>query len=352
MIRVALAGVFALTLLWIGTAQALAVPPSVTGESVSGISANSATLEADIDPGSAPAGAYFQFQLAEAPGELADEILCPSPNPEPSIPCIGTTSASALPVEGIGHVEGSVHVTLDLQAAGASLEPGHTYYFRVVAAPAKQTEDTIEWEEPTVAGETRSFTAHGPSAVITSESASKITPTDATLEAEIDPGEASYYQFEIAESEGAVSAEMTCPPPPVLGLPACVGPQSGSALPIGDIPQAEGSATVALSLSAAGMTLKPSTTYYFRVTAAVAKQTEDSVEWETPVVAGEVRSFTTPCPETSGPVQEQQSGGGNSQGTDPPPTVIRHHHRRGQHRRHHARHRHGLMAVALARVAR
>jgi hypothetical protein len=351
MIRVALAAVIALLLLGIGAAQALAVPPSITGESVSGVKATSATLEADINPGSAPAGAYYQFQLAEAPGELAEGILCPSPNPEPSIPCIGTTSASALPVEGIGHVEGSVHVTLDLQAAGVPLEPGHTYYFRVVAAAAKQTEDTIEWEEPTVAGEARSFTAHGPGAVITSEAASNITPTDATLEAEIDPGEASYYQFEIAESEGAVSAEMSCPPPPVLGLPACVGPQSDSALPIGEIPQAGGNVPVALSLSAAGMTLKPSTTYYFRVTAAVAKQTEDSVEWETPVEAGEVRSFTTPYLKTSGPAPAQQGGGGNSQGADPPSTVIRHHHRRGQHRRHHARHGRGLMAIALARVA-
>ncbi|HYQ79434.1 MAG TPA: hypothetical protein VEP91_10050, partial [Solirubrobacterales bacterium] len=50
-----------------------------------------------------------------------------------------------------------VEVSLDLAAAGVSLNPDQTYYFRAVAAPAVASEDTIEWEKPAVGGGTQTF---------------------------------------------------------------------------------------------------------------------------------------------------------------------------------------------------
>lgn len=136
-----------------------AVAPSIKGESVSQITSTGATLEATIDPGSATPGAYYQFQLVENPGEFAAEIQCPPPpSSGPFLPCVGgTESAGALPIGHIAHEAGETTVTLDLNEAGVVLKPGTTYHYRVLAAPAKQSEDTIEWEEPTVVGADQTF---------------------------------------------------------------------------------------------------------------------------------------------------------------------------------------------------
>lgn len=132
--------------------------PSITSESVSQITSTSAKLEATIDPGSAAPGAYYQFQLVENPGEFAAEIQCPPPpSSGPFLPCVGTESASALPIGHIDHEAGGTTVTLDLTEAGVVLKPGTTYHYRVLVAPAKLSEDTIEWEEPTVVGADRTF---------------------------------------------------------------------------------------------------------------------------------------------------------------------------------------------------
>jgi hypothetical protein len=49
-------------------------------------------------------------------------------------------------------------VHLDLASAGVTLKPGTTYHFRVIAAKAIPTEDTIEWGPPTVLGGDQAFT--------------------------------------------------------------------------------------------------------------------------------------------------------------------------------------------------
>ena len=144
----------------VGSAQA-ATSPLVLDQGTSSVTASDATLEAQIDPGGA--GAYYQFQLAGHPSEFADEIFCPTgPQSKPLVPCMGPESAAALPIGYISHAEGETTVKLDLGAVGESLKPGTTYYFRVVAASAIQTEDTIEWEQPVVGGAEASFTTASP----------------------------------------------------------------------------------------------------------------------------------------------------------------------------------------------
>lgn len=140
-------------------AQAAQAPPQVTGEGVSAITATDATLEAEIDPGGSAAGAYYQFQISEFPTEFPDELACPPESKSgPFLPCEGPESETALPIGHIEHQEGAASVSLDLADAGMTLEPGTTYYFRVVAASAIPTEDTIEWEKPAVGGVGSSFT--------------------------------------------------------------------------------------------------------------------------------------------------------------------------------------------------
>ncbi|HEX5591770.1 MAG TPA: hypothetical protein VFX35_00310 [Solirubrobacterales bacterium] len=346
MVRVLLAAVVAALLLFGGAAQAADVPPSVAGESTSQITATDATLEASLESGSAPA--YYQFQFSKFPTEFPDELSCPPPpSSGPFLPCIGPESSDALPIDKIAQADGATTVALDLADAGVTLAPGKTYYFRVVVAPAAPSEDTIEWEDPVVGGEEQSFTTLGASnpPSVTGEGASQVTATGATLEASLDSGGApAYYQFQFSEFPTEFPDELSCPPPPVLGLPACVGPQSDAALPIGYVPSGDGH--VALSLADAGITLKPGVTYFFRALVATAKQTEDSVEWERPVVGGELQAFTTP-PELGEPPQQAGGAAAGAQAILPAPIV----HRRHRHHRRHHGHRRALAAIALARIA-
>jgi hypothetical protein len=348
MVRVALTGVAALLIVCGGIAQGAPIPPTVTGDSASQVTADDATLEASIDTGGGAAGVYYQFQISEFPAEFPDDLRCPPPpSSGPFLPCNGPATPGVLPIGHLAHSGSATTVALDLADAGMTLEPGATYYFRVVAATAVQSEDTIKWEGPVATGEERTLTTSAASSPpsITGEAVSHLSDTDAILEASIDASAGTYYQFQFSEFPVEFPDEMSCPPPPVLGLPACVGPQSDAALPIGYL---DGSGEVALRLSEAGVTLRPGATYYFRVLAADAKQTEDSVEWETPVVSGELRAFTTQA-QLVEPAQGASGGAAaDSQVASAGPVVHRH------HRRHH-RHHHGHMraaAIALASIAR
>lgn len=135
-----------------------AVPPSIESESASKITPTGATLEAQINPGDAPDGVYYQFQIASDPDEYNSEIVCPpEPTSGPFHPCIGTPSLGALPIGFIPAASGPSSVSLDLASAGAILHPGTTYHYRVLVAKAVLTEDTIEWESPPIAGADQAF---------------------------------------------------------------------------------------------------------------------------------------------------------------------------------------------------
>ncbi len=136
-----------------------AEPPSIEGESASTITPTGATLEAQINPGGAPDGVDYQFQIAGDLGEYVTEIVCPpEPSSGPAHPCIGAHSADALPIGFVAAGSGPTSVSLDLAGAGVNLQPGTSYQYRVLVAKAIQSEDTTEWEGPSVVGGIHAFT--------------------------------------------------------------------------------------------------------------------------------------------------------------------------------------------------
>lgn len=143
--------------------------------------------------------------------------------------------------------------------------------------------------------------------VIGSTVAYGVTQSDATLEAWIDPGELPegvYYQFQVVANTSEYLSELACPEHGVQLLKAdgCGGPDSGpttpGALPIGFIEKEPESRYVRLDLAAAGITLKPGTTYHYRVLAAKRVQSEDTLNWEGPPAVGPDQTFTTLTPGT------------------------------------------------------
>jgi hypothetical protein len=133
--------------------------PSIDSESASQITPTGATLEATINPSGAPAGVYYQFQIASDLGESVSEIICPpEPSSGPAHPCIGAHSDTALPIGFLAAGSEPGSVSLDLGGAGVTLQPGATYDYRVLVAKAIQSEDTIEWESPAIVGAVQEFT--------------------------------------------------------------------------------------------------------------------------------------------------------------------------------------------------
>jgi hypothetical protein len=177
--------------------------PSIAGESVSSVTPTN-TLEAQINPQGAPAGVFYQFQLLHDPGEAPTELACPSSLPGYSV-CAGPEDADALPLGWIPGTEAK-RVSLDLASAGVSLEPGRTYYFRVLAADRIFSEDVAEWEPPAIVGASKKFTTPPSSAeplamtftedranvgVQLSDAAMFTAPATAPFAAQIDPGSGS-----------------------------------------------------------------------------------------------------------------------------------------------------------------
>ena len=74
---------------------------------------------------------------------------------------------------------------------------------------------------------------------IESESVSHVTPSDATLETEVNLHEVStgaYYQFQIVKDPSEYGPEVACPSTRPQTFDACVGPQEPGAPPIGFLP--------------------------------------------------------------------------------------------------------------------
>jgi hypothetical protein len=298
------------------SAQASTVPV-VDSESVSNITSTDATLQASINSQADAAGDYYQFQLVRNASGFASEILCPPTLPPGTDGCFGTQSASALP---IGFIPGNTlqpgvdhPISLDLAGAGVTLQPGTTYHYRVLVARRVQTEDTIQWEPPTVYGADQTFTTPSGPPSIESESVSHVTSTDATLEAQINPqGDQAgdYYQFQMVEDPSEYASEILCPTKPPPTTDGCIGTHSEGALPIGWVcgscEREQAAQQVQLDLANAGVTLKPATTYHYRVIAARAVQTEDTIQWEPPTVYGPDQTFATP-PASSAPVIDSVS---------------------------------------------
>ncbi|HEU5253376.1 MAG TPA: hypothetical protein VFU16_08650 [Solirubrobacterales bacterium] len=177
-----LSGVLALVLIALGAGSALAMPPSIVGEGVSGVTETDAVLEASIIPGhddiwewDEAGGAYYQFQIAKDPSEFWPEVTCPEEDPEWENPvkgCLGpygivgeahpqasiTRRPGDLPTWGLAGSSQPQQVALDLSSAGVALEPSTTYHYRVIAVERVQTIDSPHtWHTPPVYGVTESF---------------------------------------------------------------------------------------------------------------------------------------------------------------------------------------------------
>jgi hypothetical protein len=281
-------------------------PPLIENESVSNVTPTNATLEAEIDPQGAPNGVFYQFQLLLDPGEAPTELACPSSPPSGFSVCVGPPNSEALPLELIPGNETQT-VKLDLASAGVTLEPGRTYFFRVLVTNRIFSEDTAEWEPPAIVGPSEEFTTPTAPSIV-SESATNISQHDATLGAEINLHEAPagvYYQFQLVTDPSEYASEILCPPTLQPGYSGCIGPQGSGVLPIGFLPgntlQPGATLGASIALSSAGVTLQPGTTYHYRVLIARAVQTEDTIEWEPPTVYGADQTFITPKPVQSCP---------------------------------------------------
>jgi hypothetical protein len=296
LLAVAAAALFVVAAPGVAAAQGV---PAILSESVSHITATDATLEAHIDTEGLQRGAWYQFQLQSDPSEYAEELACP---PEFHISlCIGVgLHGGAMP---IGFVEAGAPdqlVTHDvamggLTGVGVKLKPNTTYHFRVIAANALPSIDTINWEPPTVYGADRTFTTPAVAPSIGSESVSHITAHDATLEAHIGTEgleNGAYYQFQLARNPSEYASELACPPELLSSLCIGVGRHAG-ALPIGFVAGGSAGQPVSIDLAAAGTRLKPGRTYHYRVIAARRIPSEDTTSWEPPTVFGPDQTFTT-----------------------------------------------------------
>jgi len=316
-------------------ALAVETPPTIESESVSNISLTDATLEAQINPESTEHDVIYQFQIALKASEFRPKFACPEGFPASL--CLGLESQpEALPLQWLAAGVKGKTVTLDLAQAGMELQPNTTYHYRVIAAQSVPTIDTITWAKPIVYGADKTFTTAGNLPVVESESVSNLTPTDATLEAVINPGELDTgYEFHLLKRWGCEESFPPCEPP-IFEIP----------LPEGQLPASTENQRVWLDLNSAGVSLAPGHNFYeFWVTATNSAG----------FAAGLAQTFTAPEEErgdTEPPLHGGSSGAPQGEEAAPPPaggpvqdppkaTPCRHAPRR-HHAKHHRHHRAGI----------
>ena len=199
-----------------------AAPPTIDPESPPVLTPFEAMLEAQINPNNQATSYTFEYSTAEAAGVLEAPI---------------TT------LKGIGPLAPSLGVQSATALTGDLLTPGTTYYYRVVAengtAPAA--------EEPVQSFNTPA--AEAPE--IQSEAVAAITPTGATLEAQIEPKyQETTYGFEYAEEESELLEG------------------NGRTVSGGDVPAGSVAAGFGDHLASAVLTgLEPDSAYFYRVVA-------------------------------------------------------------------------------------
>jgi hypothetical protein len=240
----------------IGPDQAFTTPlastPAVESEADSHVTSTGATLEAKINSEDLPEGAYYQFQLVKSPSEYLPELTCPEPEVLPpsrpddcDSPDSQPPTPGALPIGYIAKGPEGQSVSLSLAAAGMTLQPDTTYHYRVLVAKRMQSEDGVDWHGPFAEGPDQTFTtpSAGTAPVIDSVSISHLTPTDATLEAQIDTeGLSTSYEFQMWSSpcsKHGSGCEL------LIDIPLPTGLLLGSFVP----------QSVSLDLNSAGVTL-------------------------------------------------------------------------------------------------
>lgn len=155
--------------------------PTVESESASNVTETDATLEAQINPGSGEDG----FSLATTYEFFLESPWCGSLLPFGACESLGgkLVYKGVLPAGSAPQL-----VSVDLASVQQTLSPDTTYGYRVVATNGAG--EAFGWE--------KTFTTlpGGKAPVIDSVSVSHLTPTDATLEAQINTeGQSTLYEF-------------------------------------------------------------------------------------------------------------------------------------------------------------
>ncbi len=253
-----------------GTAGAA---PSINGVSVSGVTEDGATLEAQINPGGL--ATTYEFWV---------EYGCGIGNHDS---CLWLASKS------VGHGQIAAGDEAQAVSADAALEPGHAYDYWVVATNSDgetRLDGGIFTTPPASSGAPK----------IDSESVSKVTEHDATLEAQINTeGLETSYQFRLSSICGGKGVCLV-----VINYP----------LPSGNLDGSFVDQSVSLDLDTAGVTLQPGGTYTYSVSATNASGTTESPP----------HSFTTPedavQPLSVSTTTSPPSGGGQSGTSSTPAT--------------------------------
>ena len=210
-----------------------AAPPAIDSEGASSVTPFEATLEAQLNPNNQTTSYTFEYSTTEAAGQLTGTI---------------TTLKGASPLSGYGDQTASA-------PTGHVLASNTTYHYRVLAENAAH--ETAE-----AAGSFPTATAEPP--IIDGESTAFLSGTSTNLTAQINPNyQATSYTFEYATSKQLVEEGKATTTVPGASIPAGYGDQL---------------ATVRLN-----GTLRPNTTYYYRVLATNAAGT----------MPGTIEEFTT-----------------------------------------------------------
>lgn len=303
--------------------------PLIESESASHLTKTDATLEAKINPAglvepdSSPSGAAYQFQVVENTGEYLQEMFCTEAGAAKPVGygCGGNwgTGPDLIPLGGVIEA-GSTgrQVSVDLAGAGVTLQPGTTYHYRVLAAVYLPSEEGgVHWASAALVGPDRTFTTAPASAApkIDSVSISHVTPTDGTLEAQINTeGLSTLYQFHL------VMQPLSC-----MAIPACLG-QTYS-LPSGLLLGSFLEQGVSLDLNSAGVALQVGREYAYWVSATSTAGTTEYAHQMLRVPGEEAEPLSAPASSPGGAGQSAGPGGGQfaaSGGSSSSPGVIAH----------------------------
>lgn len=264
-------------------ASAVAGPATIDSQWVSNVTEHNATLHAEINPN----GLLTKYKLQiDTTGRFKFDQTDGCALHPPEIGCTGAlVVGDPLPPGLVEPPEGTipagtepVHVSANLGAIGAVLQPETTYYYRAIAANAP----------PIVWGPTQTFTT--PSAAppsIDAVWASDLTDEGATLNARINPnGRYTGYWLQIDDDPDYDFTQPNCP----FSLPGyvrCLSTVMGEPLPEGLIePEPDyleagfGSREVSQPVGV----LQPNTEYHYRALAS-----NDGT-----VVTSPDQTFTTP----------------------------------------------------------
>lgn len=135
---------------------------------------------------------------------------------------------------------------------------------------------------------------------IESESVSHVSSSDATLEAQVNlegVPNGVYYQFQVVRDPSEYASGFTCLTTRPQSPGGCPLPQEPGGIPIGFLPgnteKISPIMPASLDLASVGVTLEPDTIYHYRVIVARRIPTEDTIQWEEPIVYGLDQTFTT-----------------------------------------------------------